>query len=53
MLHAHVQAHCNPEDFEIAASEFDAVTGSLLRVRNVTRLHAKRLTAVKARASEG
>jgi len=41
------RAHCNPEDFEIAASEFDAVTGTLLREKNVTRLHAKRLTAVK------
>lgn len=41
------RAHCNPEDFEIAASEFDALTGSLLRVRNVTKLNAKRLTAVK------
>eukprot|EP00913_Durusdinium_trenchii_P000307 g281.t1 len=30
------RAHCNPEDFEIAASEFDALTGSLLRVRNVS-----------------
>ena len=30
------EAHCNPEDFEIAASEFDALTGSLLRVRNVS-----------------
>lgn len=29
------QAHCNPEDFEIAASEFDAVTGTLLREKNV------------------
>ena len=43
--------HCNSEDFEIAASEFDALTGSLLRVRNVTAVHAKRLTAVKATSS--
>eukprot|EP00931_Biecheleriopsis_adriatica_P004344 TRINITY_DN106029_c0_g1_i1.p1 TRINITY_DN106029_c0_g1~~TRINITY_DN106029_c0_g1_i1.p1 ORF type:complete len:673 (+),score=140.56 TRINITY_DN106029_c0_g1_i1:69-2087(+) len=38
---------CNEEDFEIAAGEFDAISGSLLRVRNVTQLHARSLTAVK------
>lgn len=43
----HRRARCNQADFEIAASEFDAVRGTLLREKNVTKLHAKRLTAVK------
>jgi len=38
---------CNEAQFEIAAGEFDALSGSLLRVRNVTAVHAKRLVAVK------
>lgn len=38
---------CSPGDFEIAAGEFDALSGNVLRVRNVTKLHAQRLDAVK------
>jgi len=39
--------HCNEAQFEIAAGEYDALSGSLLRVRNVTDLHAKQIVAVK------
>mmetsp|Transcript_35454 Transcript_35454/g.82720 ORF Transcript_35454/g.82720 Transcript_35454/m.82720 type:complete len:659 (-) Transcript_35454:90-2066(-) len=41
------KTECNTEDFEIAAAEYDALTGSLLRVRNVTAIQARRLTGVK------
>jgi len=38
---------CNTEHFEIAAGEFDALSGSLLKVQNVTKLHARTLESVK------
>eukprot|EP00405_Crypthecodinium_cohnii_P014535 CAMPEP_0206444934 /NCGR_PEP_ID=MMETSP0324_2-20121206/15197_1 /ASSEMBLY_ACC=CAM_ASM_000836 /TAXON_ID=2866 /ORGANISM="Crypthecodinium cohnii, Strain Seligo" /LENGTH=813 /DNA_ID=CAMNT_0053913031 /DNA_START=236 /DNA_END=2677 /DNA_ORIENTATION=+ len=38
---------CNTEHFEVASAEFDAVTGSLLKVHNVTNLHARKVDAVK------
>lgn len=38
---------CNDEQFEVAAGEFDALSGSLLKVRNVTKLHMRRVDAVK------
>jgi len=38
---------CNPEHFEVAAGEFDAFTGSSLRVENVTNLHARRIDSLK------
>mmetsp|Transcript_753 Transcript_753/g.1368 ORF Transcript_753/g.1368 Transcript_753/m.1368 type:complete len:704 (-) Transcript_753:25-2136(-) len=43
---SHVQP-CNEAAFEIAAGEFDAISGSLLRERNITELKARRIVAVK------
>lgn len=38
---------CNEARFEIAAGEFDAISGSPLRVRNVTALQARQIVSVK------
>lgn len=39
---------CNPlHGFEVSASEYDAVSGSLMRVRNITDVRARTLSAVK------
>lgn len=40
-------SQCDKQRFEIAAGEFDALSGSLLRVQNVTKLHATKVDAVK------
>lgn len=39
---------CNPkEGFELAAAEYDAITGSILRAYNITNVKARTLSAVK------
>jgi len=39
---------CNPaHGFEVTAAEYDAISGSITRVRNITAVRAKTLSAVK------
>lgn len=39
---------CNPEwGSEVSAAEYDAISGSIMRVRNITNVRAKTLSAVK------
>eukprot|EP00929_Paragymnodinium_shiwhaense_P051111 TRINITY_DN25733_c0_g1_i1.p1 TRINITY_DN25733_c0_g1~~TRINITY_DN25733_c0_g1_i1.p1 ORF type:complete len:986 (+),score=216.39 TRINITY_DN25733_c0_g1_i1:89-3046(+) len=38
---------CSQSEFEVAAGEFDAMSGTLLRVHNVTSVKARRLDGVK------
>lgn len=37
---------CSSDSFEVAVSQFDSITGTLLRVRNITRLRAKQINVV-------